>query len=139
MLKTGSPIRTTSFSCMRLKYILILPSVSGWPVRFAAAGEKLRLLNLDPVMELLEPYYSPFGRPAVNQTQILRFPDSYAASGLYKHYCLGGKAKLRQPAGFLIGCTPGSLPPLGSYYDFIDRLWLQDKQFQNPPERSFPR
>ena len=26
---------------------------------FAAAKEKLRLLNLDPVMELLEPYYPP--------------------------------------------------------------------------------
>lgn len=26
----------------------------------------------------------------------------------------------------LIGCSPNSLPPLGSYYDFINRLWLSD-------------
>ncbi len=45
---------------------------------FVVAREKLRLLNLDPVMELLDPYD----------------------------------------------------PPLGSYYDFIDRLWLQEKHFQ---------
>lgn len=39
---------------------------------FAAASEKLRLLHLDPVMELLQPCYPPLGRPAINQTQILR-------------------------------------------------------------------
>lgn len=38
---------------------------------FATAKEKLWLLNLDPVMELLVPYYPPFGRPAINQPQIL--------------------------------------------------------------------
>lgn len=26
----------------------------------------------------------------------------------------------------LIGCSPNSLPPLGSYYDLINRLWLRD-------------
>jgi hypothetical protein len=25
----------------------------------------------------------------------------------------------------LIGCSPDSLPPLGSYYDLINRLWLR--------------
>ena len=39
---------------------------------FAAAREKLRLLNLGPVMEFLAPYYPPLGRPAINQPQILR-------------------------------------------------------------------
>lgn len=24
----------------------------------------------------------------------------------------------------LIGCTTDSLPPLGSYFDFMDRLWV---------------
>ena len=31
---------------------------------FASAREKLRLLNLDPVMKLLAPFYSGTGRPA---------------------------------------------------------------------------
>ena len=39
---------------------------------FAVAREKLRLLNIDPVMGLLAPYYPPLGRPAINQPQILR-------------------------------------------------------------------
>lgn len=31
----------------------------------------------------------------------------------------------------LIGCLPDSLPPLGSYYDFIDRLWLQNPETEH--------
>lgn len=27
----------------------------------------------------------------------------------------------------LIGCTTDSLPPLGSYFDFMDRLWTAPK------------
>jgi len=30
----------------------------------------------------------------------------------------------------LIDCSPDLFPPLDSYYDFIYRLWLQDKQLQ---------
>lgn len=34
--------------------------------------EKMKLLDLDPVEELLLPCYSPIGRPAVHQMEILR-------------------------------------------------------------------
>ena len=97
---------------------------------FAAAREKLRLLNLDPVMELLEPYYSPFGRPALNQTQILRSLILMLHQGFTGITAWVEKLNSDSLPALLIGCTPHSLPPLGSYYDFIDRLWLQDKQFQ---------
>ena len=30
----------------------------------------------------------------------------------------------------IIGCAPGKTPPLGSYYDFIDRLWLRHKSLE---------
>lgn len=39
---------------------------------FSSSREKLRLLDLDPVMEFLIPFYSSTGRPAQNQVQILR-------------------------------------------------------------------
>ena len=38
---------------------------------------------------------------------------------------------------FLIGCCPGFLPPLGSYYDFIDRLWLQKTEPQKLGRKDF--
>ena len=96
---------------------------------FAAAREKLRLLNLDPVMKLLQPCYPPLGRPAINQTQILRSLILMLHQGYVSIAAWVEKLKSDSLPAFLIGCTPHSLPPLGSYYDFIDRLWLQDKQF----------
>ena len=37
-------------------------------LEFGAVREKLKLLDLDPVMEFLSAFYSPLGRPAKNQT-----------------------------------------------------------------------
>ena len=95
-----------------------------------SAREKLRLLDLDPVMELLAPFYSGTGRPAKNQPQILRslvlMMDRKVIS--LTNWC----RKLHEDdlLAFLIGCTPESLPPLGSYFDFLDRLWLQRQELQ---------
>lgn len=41
-------------------------------LEFGPVREKLRLLDLDPVMEYLSNFYSPAGRPTKNQTQIIR-------------------------------------------------------------------
>lgn len=106
---------------------------------FAAAREKLRLLNLDPVMELLEPYYPPLGRPAINQPQILRSLTLMLDQGFTSITAWIEKLGSDSLLAFLTGCTPGSLPPLGSYYDFIDRLWLQEKHFQKSRRKDlFP-
>ena len=41
-------------------------------LEFGPVREKLCLLDLDPVMEYLSAFYSPVGRPAKNQVQIIR-------------------------------------------------------------------
>ena len=41
-------------------------------LEFGSIREKLRLPDLDPVMEFLSGFFSHLGRPAKNQTQILR-------------------------------------------------------------------
>lgn len=54
--------------------------------------------------------------------------------------------KLDDLLALLIGCSTDSLPPLGSYYDFINRLWLRDssldkaerKQLFKYPKNSKP-
>lgn len=90
--------------------------------------QKLRLFDTDKAMEFLLPFYSSTGRPAKNQPQILR---SFI---LFFLLCSEGLAKLSltlwvdrlrgdRVLAALIGCTPDSLPPLGSYFDFMDRLW----------------
>ena len=80
----------------------------------AAAREKLRLLNLDSVMELLEAYYPPLGRPAINQPQILRPLVLMLDQGFTGITAWVDKLSSDSLLAFLIGCPPASLPPLGS-------------------------
>ena len=96
---------------------------------------KMENLALDSVGKILEPLYPDSGRPAKNQCQILR--------SLVLFSLLLGKtsAKLSLTSWVrdelpssplfiaLIGCgDPSSLPPLGSYYDFMNRCWQGDRQ-----------
>ena len=93
--------------------------------------QKLLNLNLDPLPGFIRNFYSPGGRPAEHQAQILR--------SLILFVLLFNKTKARTsltlwvrdvlPASIsltvLIGCTSiDELPPLASYYDFMNRFWL---------------
>ena len=90
--------------------------------------QKLRLFDTDKAMEFLLPFYSNTGRPAKNQPQILRsfilffllFSEGLAKLSLTLWV---DRLKHDRLLAALIGCTTDSLPPLGSYFDFMDRLW----------------
>lgn len=87
--------------------------------------DKLTSLNLDPVGDFLQPFYSNTGRPALHQAQILR---SFVLMMDQKVLSLTNWVEtLSQDVllAMMIGCSLDSLPPLGSYYDFINRLWQQ--------------
>lgn len=105
--------------------------------------DKLTSLNLDPVGLHLLPFYSYTGRPALNQPQIFR---SFVLMMDQKILSLTKWVEMLQTDDLLalmIGCFPYSLPPLGSYYDFINRLWLQNPEFEKlgrndlfPPDKN---
>ncbi len=93
--------------------------------------EKLLNLNLDLIIDYITGFYSKGGRPAKHQAQILR--------SLILFVLLFNKTKARVsltswvrdvlpksiPLTILVGCASiEELPPLGSYYDFMDRFWL---------------
>ena len=91
---------------------------------------KLMSLNLDPIGRYLSQFYSPCGRPAINQAQILRSlilfallfnrTDAKLSLTTWVYSVLPNNILLIA----LIGChSKDGLPPLGSYYDFMDRLW----------------
>lgn len=90
--------------------------------------QKLRLFNTDRAMAFLEPLYSHTGRPALNQPQIVRSFVLFfflLSMGLTPPSLTAWVARLKQDRvlAALIGCPLSSLPPLGSYFDFMDRLW----------------
>ena len=94
--------------------------------------QKLRLFDTDRAMDFLEPFYPPMGRPATNQPQILRsfvlffllFSMGLTPSSLTRWV---ERLKHDRVLATLIGCTLHSLPPLGSYYDLMNRLWTAPK------------
>ena len=91
--------------------------------------QKLRLLDIDIAMDFLLPFYSSTGRPAKNQPQILRsfllffFMVSMGLTSPSLTRWVSNLSHDRVLAA-LIGCPLDSLPPLGSYFDFMDRLWV---------------
>ena len=98
--------------------------------RYAKERQMLMSLNLDPVGEYLSQYFSNFGRPAKNQAQLLRSFLLFALLFNRTDAKLSLTAWVKDvlpndPVLFaLIGCpTLDSLPPLGSYFDFMNRFW----------------
>ena len=96
--------------------------------------QKLLNLNLDPLTEYIPAFYSDGGRPAKHQAQILR--------SLILFVLLFNKTKARTSLtlwvrevlpksialAVLIGCTSiDDLPPLASYYDFMNRFWMSPR------------
>ena len=109
-------------------------------LEFDAAREKLRMLNLDPVMEYLSAFYSHTGRPAVNQPQILRSLVLMMLLGVTSLTAWCQRLRADSLLALLIGCRPNSLPPLGSYFDLMDRLWSQPKALQKTGRKDlFPK
>ena len=95
---------------------------------------KLLGLNLDSIADFIPGFYSAAGRPAKNQAQILRslilfvllFNRTSARTSLtvWVRETLPGSIALT----VLVGCTsPDQLPPLGSYYDFMNRFWMASR------------
>lgn len=98
---------------------------------FSDSFEKLMSLNLDPVGDYMKSLYSNTGRPALNQPQIIR---SFVLMLDLKYTSINKWVEFLKSDSLLavlIGCLPDSLPPLGSYYDFIDRLWLQNPETEH--------
>lgn len=100
--------------------------------------EKLLSLDLDLLLDFIPSFYSEGGRPAQHQAQILRSLILFAL--------LFNKTKARTsltawveevlPASIsltvLTGCpSADELPPLGSYYDLMNRFWLGDRDIHS--------
>jgi len=96
--------------------------------------DKLLNLDLDPLLDFIPAYYSDGGRPAEHQAQLLRslvlfvllFNKTKAGTSLtsWVREVLPSSISLT----VLTGCSStDELPPLGSYYDLMDRFWLGDR------------
>lgn len=98
--------------------------------QYSQIKEKMLHLDLDMVGVYVEKHYSHTGRPAVHQAQILRslilFAFLFCRTDAALSLSLWVKNVLPVNPLFiaLIGCCSSrDLPPLGSYFDFMNRFW----------------
>ena len=98
---------------------------------------KLTSMNLDPVWDFLVPFYSNTGRSAINQPQILRSFILMLDRNFTSLTKWTVELNMDDLLAILIGCSPDSLPPLGSYFDFINRLWLRNPDFEKRKVRTW--
>ena len=142
MLKLWQPHCQYTASLLHFKSRLDSSSRIRWsalkPIR-----DRLRLLDLDQSGALLSGLYPPMGRPAVNQPQIIRsfillfllHRDGLVPLSLTRWVSLIKEDPLFSA---LIGCPFGTAPPLGSYYDFMNRLWAAPASDRYSRNKAFP-
>lgn len=104
---------------------------------------KMLILNLDPLLPVITPLYSPKGRPAVMQMEIFRsfILMSHTQTHIDKWIDkLINNPVLRAIAGF----TLDNMPKMASYYDFINRIVPLDdspiiRQFKSKPQKKLKK
>ena len=125
-------VKTRLDSSQRIRWRILRP-----------VRKRLKALDLDPSGEFLLPLYSSTGRPALHQAQILRSFILWFLlfrEGLVKLSLTEWVHTLKEDELYssLIGCRSGSSPPLGSYYDFMDRLWAAPQSDRYSRNKTFP-
>lgn len=93
--------------------------------KYQTSLAKLTSLDLDSLHDLLAPYYSSTGRPALYQPEIFRSFLLMIDTGETSIRKWVDTLRSDDLMAFMIGCIPGSTPSIGSHYDFINRLWLR--------------
>lgn len=97
---------------------------------------KLYILDLDVLKPLIEPYFSTTGKPSNQQPEIFR---SYILmSELHYNSIPKWIAFLKANAVlcYAIGVSPSHVPGVGSHYDFINRLWLENPEVKQKRQDS---
>ena len=98
---------------------------------FAKPLSKLWLLDLDPAIPLLKPHFPDCGRPAefdpVDLLRSLILMADQKVSGITQWVSM---LRSDRVLAVLSGFEPGNTPGVGTFYDFIDRFWLEDDNVQ---------
>jgi hypothetical protein len=108
-------------------------------ISYSDSLAKLTSFDLDPLAVHLSPYYSHTGRPALHQPEIFRSFKLILDCGVCSIDSWINTLMQDDILTLLIGFKPDALPSLGSYYDFIDRLWLRHKNLDKADRKHLYR
>lgn len=95
---------------------------------FQDSLSKLFLLNLDPLLSIIKPLYSAFGRPSKNQCELLRSLILMLDRKVYSITEWSHITTKDNIVRLLCGFTRNSIPGIASYYDLLMRIWLSPRK-----------
>ena len=93
---------------------------------YAVVLEKVYFLNLDCVFPLIKDFFSLTGRPSNQQPELFR---AFVIMSHFADSITSFVTKLKAYPVLAIACgfEPNNVPGIGTFYDFIDRLWLKNE------------
>jgi hypothetical protein len=111
-------------------------------LQYEKALSKLYILDLDLLLPLLAPYYSVTGAPAKNQPELIRSFILMSELGYHSIPQWVEKLTHNEILCVIIGLPKSGIHQVGSYYDLINRVWLQNPEIEyrlNHSPRNFKR
>ncbi|MEM3486522.1 MAG: hypothetical protein QXI12_12990 [Candidatus Methanomethyliaceae archaeon] len=92
---------------------------------------KMWILNLDPAIPLFAPYFPNYGRPVkfepIDLLRSLILMVDQRVLSIPEWVTI---LRTDRVLAILSGFPPGETPGVGTFYDFINRFWLEDDQTQ---------
>ena len=110
---------------------------------YQQAISKMLILNLDPLIPIISPLYSPCGRPSEMQIDIFRSCVLMKSLNIPLNQWVG-KLSFNPVLRIIAGFTPDNMPKTSSYYDFINRIVPSDespviKDFKAKPKKKLKK
>ena len=113
----------------------------GQVLLYLDAALKAYVMNLDKGIEILQGCYSKdFGRPAdFDPADMLRSLVLMVSLGITSITKWVDKLANCDVLAVLSGFEPGKTPSVGAFYDFWNRLWLEDKRLRRERKRKLKK
>jgi len=105
-------------------------------MQYETALSKLYSLDLDPLNPLLFKFYSVTGAPAKHQPELIR---SFVLMSELRFHSVTKWVKHLEHNRILcemIGLSQEEIHKVGSYYDLINRVWLQNPTIQHESDKA---
>jgi len=127
MLKT--PRKTKEFRAWLYERLSTLfPTFHREITHLADVIDKIYLLDLDPALDIIASRYSHTGRPSREPTAMFRALVCGAYLGISSITKLVARLRSSPPLATIAGFDPDDIPGVGTFYDFMYRLWGEDKR-----------
>lgn len=104
--------------------------------QYEAALSKLYMLDLDPLKPLVSQYYSVTGAPAKNQPELIRSFVLMSELGIHGITKWVKKLEHNQILCTMIGLPQSEIHQVGTYYDLMNRVWLENSELAHEYENS---